>query len=168
MPVRLNAIRPRKSPAYKLADFERAMEAALEETGKAMIRDFKRTVATWEHKPDFQIMGKVFKVGSRVVSITVGTDDEIYGYVSLGTRPHIIQPRSKPTLLFRQGYRAKTKPGRFLSKPGGAYGDWVAAKEVRHPGNEPRGFEELVRERHEKRGTLEKAIQSRWNKLGAK
>lgn len=168
MGARLQAIRPRKSPAYKLADFEKAMNRALDKTGTAMMRDFRRTVATWEHKPTFRVMAKVFKVGSRIVSITVGTDDEIYGYVSHGTKPHVIRAKPGGVLAFPSGYQAKTKPGRFLSGKGERFGPTVAAKEVKHPGTEPRKFDELVAERHKRLGTLEKNVQAEWNKLIAK
>lgn len=162
---RLEAIRPRKSPAYNVADFNKALDKALTDTGKAMIRDFKRTTATWDHQPEFRISGKAFKVGRRLVSVTVGTDDAIYGYVSRGTKPHIIRPKKSTRLVFHNRYTAKTKPGRFLSKPGGASGDRVWATEVHHPGTEPRRFEELVAARHERLGTLPKNVQRRWDQL---
>ncbi len=168
MGARLQAIRPRKSPAYKLPDFEKAMNRALDKTGTAMIRDFRRTVDTWETKPTFRVMAKMFKVGSRVVSITVGTDNEIYGYVSRGTKPHIIRAKNGGVLAFSGKFAAKTKPGRFLSKTGGSSGETVFTPEVHHPGTAPRRFEELVVERHQKLDTLEKNIQAEWDKLIAK
>lgn len=168
MGARLQAIRPRKSPAYKTSDFDKAMERALDKTGKAMIRDFKRTVATWEDKPAFSILSRSYKIGRRGVSITVGTRDKIYRYVSRGTPPHIIRPRKAAALAFPGKFTPKTAPGRFLSKPGSRGGETVFAKEVRHPGTEARKFEELVAERHRKLGTLEKNIQTEWDKLIAK
>lgn len=168
MGARLQAIRPRKSPVFQTADFNKALERALDKTGKTMIRDFKRTTATWEHKPSFSILDKQYRVGRRVVSITVGTHDPIYRYVSRGTPPHIIRPRNAAALAFPSGFTPKTKPGRFLSKPGGRSGETVFAQEVHHPGTEPRKFEELVAERHRKLGTLEKNIQTEWNKVFAK
>lgn len=168
MSVRMQAIRPRKSPYYNLNDFNSALQAALDDTGKEMLADFKRTTATWETKVDFRIERTSFRVGSRLVSITVGTDNEIYRWVTRGTPAHTITAQNDGRLLFRTGYQAKTKPGRFLSKGGGASGPFVSPRAVQHPGTEARKFEELVQQRHQKRGTLEKNIQKRWTAVAKK
>lgn len=165
MTAGLTAIRPRKRPVYNLNDFNRALEQALDDTAKEVIKDFKRTTETWDHQPEFKVMDSGFRVGSREVSLDVGTDDEIYGYVSRGTPAHDILPKQATVLRFQSGFVPKTKPGRFLSKEGGSSGDNTFAKAVHHPGIKARKFEELIAERHRKRGTLARNIMKRWEKL---
>lgn len=168
MPAHLEAIRPRKRVLYNLNDFNRALEQALEDTAKEVIKDFKRTTETWEHQPEFKVLDSAFRVGSRAVSLNVGTDDEIYGYVSRGTPAHDILPRQATVLRFKAGFVPKTKPGRMLSKGGGSSGDDAFTKSVHHPGTKPRKFEELIARRHRERGTLGKNIMKRWGKLTGK
>lgn len=164
----ISAIRPRKSTVLDAAAFLAAVGDGIEDTANAMIKDFERTTATWERQPVFQIMGKASRVGSRVVSVTVGTDDEIYGYVSNGTKPHLIRPKNGTILRFQTGYTAKTAPGRFLSTAGGASGAFAFAKEVHHPGSKPRRFNELIARKYQANGALAKNVQARINAVAAK
>jgi hypothetical protein len=130
-----------------------AFEAALEKIGKKMKADFEEAVEDWDHKPDFKIETE----GSREVSIT--TDDEIFGYVDLGTRPHVIRPTTPGGVLaFPAGpYKRKTKnPGRaFVSILGaGSSGrrssggsGMIYTQEVHHPGTQPQRISEGIMEK---------------------
>lgn len=162
MPVRLQAIRPRKQPAYDLAAFNRAVQVALDDTARAILKDFERTVKTWKRKPEFYLSTR-FRVGSRNVEIIVGTDNIIYGYVNDGTRAHIIRPKRSKVLRFQSKYRSKTMPNQTFSRAGGGSGGFVFAQKVNHPGTKARNFDKVITDRHTRRGTLPKNIQRRWD-----
>lgn len=108
---------------------------------KEALKNYQKTVATWEVKPEFQVMTEVS--GSRA-SFLIGTDDPIYRYVDFGTRPHIIRARNAPYLVFRVGGKPKTRPGILQSGPGRPGTRWVRVKEVHHPGIRKRGFTEII------------------------
>lgn len=124
----------------RLADIERQkVRAAMRAQAEMVRRDYEKTTATWEHKPEFTITET--DGGTR---FTVGTDDKIYGFVTHGTRPHIIEARNAPVLAFRGGYKAKTTPRVIGSGPGGASGDVMFRQQVHHPGTEARDFERTI------------------------
>ena len=139
--VQIKVIKPQR---FKDEAFKRAMEAAAKEAAKAMEADFDKTVATWDNKPDFE---KIVSVDPNV-EILVGTDDEIYGYVNDGTRPHPIFPVRAKALSFQWGgkgsYKAKTKPRVIGSTPGGPSGPRVSRPYVQHPGTKARKFDETI------------------------
>jgi hypothetical protein len=141
MTVTVKAIVP-TSPVFDTKLTARLLELAVNATADAVQRDFQRTVTTWKRRPPFAIR-RARVVGTDVVAF-VGTDNDIYGYVTRGTRPHVIRPVRAKTLKFRTGYRAKTSPGFIGARPGGAFGSLVSAREVRHPGTKARNFEETI------------------------
>lgn len=105
---------------------------------------FGETTATWKNKPAINVES----VGNKRI---IRIEGKIYGYVDKGTPPHPIYPRRARVLSFRGGYKAKTRPGVIGASGGGASGARVFAKVVRHPGNAPRNFSVVIRERIEKR-----------------
>ncbi len=123
------------------AKFKRAIENAGNMTAKAVQVDFKVTTRTWKHQPDFTIT----HAGMNPVW-DISTNDEIYGYVSQGTRPHVIKPRNARILVFKQGgFRAKSRPGFIGSNAGSpATGETRIAKVVHHPGTEAREFAQTI------------------------
>jgi hypothetical protein len=128
--------------------------------------DLERSVATWEHDVDFDV--SIQRQG-KTVTTSIGTDDEIFGYVDQGTKPHIITPkRPGYPLRFREGYKSKTIPGRIWSRPGGAFGNIVRAMYVMHPGTQPRRILETIGKKHEKSllRYINLAIASGISKLG--
>lgn len=121
---------------------KQAIILARDITAVAVIQDFEQATRTWNHKPGF-------KITRDADSTSVGTDDEIFGYVDGGTRPHDIRPRGK-RLKFQGGFKAKTTPGSLRSGSGGSSGAFVFAKVVHHPGTKARNFSKLVNERAQK------------------
>lgn len=103
--------------------------------------DFEATVATWDHKVDFE---KIVDVDNNGISVLVGTDDEIYSYVNDGTEEHLIFPVKAKVLAFQEGYRAKTVVGQEVARQGGPYGDVVFRDGVLHPGTDARNFDEEI------------------------
>lgn len=133
--------KPIKPGRFRSEVFRQAIEREARLVADGMLLDFLLTVSKWKRQPKFD---KEVSVGPASVDILVGTDDEIYGYVSRGTRPHIIRPVRAKALRFQSGYKAKTTPGLISSQTGGPFGDEVFRLEVRHPGTEPRNFEKLI------------------------
>jgi hypothetical protein len=140
---KLKAIRP-DPDALSPRKYERAIETALGIVAVTAVQEFQQTTRSWRHKPDFRIA----KDGDD--RVTVGTDDEVYGYVDQGTRPHVIRPRRGRFLRFQAGARAKTTPG-SLSSGGGGGGTTTFRRGVNHPGTKARGFSELIAKRAEGR-----------------
>lgn len=160
------AIRPRKLPVYDVEQFRRALEDGLADTAQQVIADYGKTVSTWEHKPEFSVLGSTgFRIGRTVMEITVGTEDEIYGYVDLGTKKHLIRPRRARVLAFGVGGSPKTRPNRLLAQTGSAGTIRAFAQVVHHPGTKARNFSKMIQKKHQQRNTLGKAIQSRIDKL---
>jgi hypothetical protein len=124
------------------------MQRELEKYNKDVLLDFHATTGTWKHQPKFQSDVSVLP---DIVSVKVWTDDEIYGYVDKGTRPHIIRPR-KPggRLFFKVGGTPKTQPGQDTAGPGSPGTKLVAASEVHHPGTKARNFTKEIRLHHQK------------------
>lgn len=138
MAIKFRAILP---TYYDESAFVAAAERVLSKTGKDFREGFEQSVDGWEHQVKFDTQTQI---NGRQARVIVGTNDEIYGYVNHGTKPHDIRPKNKGRLNFRTGYRAKTRRGSLRSGPGGASGGWVSAKKVKHPGTEPRNFDEEV------------------------
>ena len=131
---------------------DKQIKEALAESGEQMQQDYQATTASWERQPDFY--KTVEKVG-RVWRLRVGTENEIYLYVDLGTgaaagnRPDwypIAVTPGKNTLAYQADFEPKTTPGVLSSSGGGKSGDWVFRKEVHHPGVRPRRFTETIAE----------------------
>lgn len=129
----------------------RAIFAAMDEECGTMIKDFEKTTQTWDHKVEFYQVAAQLS-GSKAIA-AAGTDDDIYRFVSRGTQPHLITPSDDSGFLaFQTGYGDKTSKGikgiEDGAQPGGHFGDFVYAKQVQHPGNSPRLFEEAMQALH--------------------
>lgn len=164
----LSAIRTRKNPTWDTNLFVQALGDAVQDTADQVIADYRKATSTWEHQPVFRIMARTARVGNRFTSVDVGTDDEIFGYVDLGTKPHVIRPKNGKVLAFKTGGSPKTRPNRLLATGGSAGTDQAFAKEVHHPGTKARNFSKLLYTKHSQRNTLGKALQSRITAAAAK
>jgi hypothetical protein len=84
-------------------------------------------------------------MGAKIEAIFY-TTDEIYRYVTKGTKGPYPIPKAGPGLLaFRSGYARKSKPGMIKSLPGGPYGAKVVMHgQVMHPGIEGSGADETI------------------------
>lgn len=151
MRIRIEAIRPRKSPVINVEAFKREISRAVDKTAGDMLKDFDKTTRTWDTQVKFYARPKGGQLGRRDLVITVYTNNQIYQYVDAGTKAHIIRPKNASTLRFMSGHRAKTRPGFIGSSQGGASGAAVFAKEVHHPGTRARGFSTIIAKRHQPR-----------------
>jgi hypothetical protein len=119
----------------------------MRKAGTAMKADFEKTTATWKHKPKFEAVVSLTPPGPQLL---VGTDDEIYGYVSRGTKPHPIfagiytGKSNKKALAFPGRSTPKTRPGVIGSTAGSRGGTMIVRPYVQHPGTKPRKFEEAI------------------------
>lgn len=129
---------------FQSSIFRDEVNTAAKEIQKDMLDDFKRTTKTWKHKPAFST--KVdYGVAVGGVRIQVATDDPIYGYVDLGTKPHIIKPKKKGyPLKFQTGGQPKTEPEVILSVPGKVGNNTARAMIVHHPGTKARKFTKVI------------------------
>lgn len=157
---RLEAIRPNEGKAR--AVYQREIRTIFHKIAAIIERDFEQSVKDWDRKPKFYV---VVETEAGRLGVTAGTDDEIYGYVTHGTKPHIIRPKRAKALAFVWGgpgsYQAKTKPGRIMSRPGGMVsGEPVKFQQVNHPGFPGRKFDVLIAKRRQAsvKSMLEKAI----------
>lgn len=125
--------------------FRAAIATELEREGKTIVREYGYTTQTWKRKVRFEM--KIFPDGQMIV----GTDNEIFGYVDEGTRPHVIRPRLAKALRFNTVFRAKTSPGQLTSRPGMSAPPVAVRMEVHHPGTKPRNFTKLMTKRSEPR-----------------
>lgn len=142
--LRMKAIIPKKANFKAvMAEVEKEMKAIHKEVDK----DFDSTVQTWDNKPKWD---REFKASSKQIRFATMTADQIYSYVSGGTRPHRILPRRGKTLAFPGTFRAKTSPGTIPSGAGGSSGATVYSRGVMHPGSKPRNYPEQIRRKWEK------------------
>lgn len=137
-----------KPSRFKVEAIYRELEKEAEAVSKEIEADFKKTVRTWNRKVKFI---RLVQVGNDQVAVLVGTDDEIYRYVDEGTRAHWIYPKRKKALKFTSDYKAKTTPQIIDSQAGGAFGDMVFSKSVRHPGTKARQFDKEIQKKWKKK-----------------
>lgn len=131
-----STFKPLKESVFR----EEAMKA-MKNLQKSVADDQERTVATWKRKPTFY--SKVV-VGKDSIELHFGTDNEIYGYVDKGTKPHVIRARTKKGLIFLTGGTPKTFPDVIQSFPGSRGTQWNRKMSVKHPGTKARNFSTII------------------------
>ena len=92
MPVKMRAIIPAK---LKLGPVRLEALNAMRKMGTQVRNDFKKTTATWEHKPDFEQSVSLKAPGP---TLTVWTDNLIYFFLNDGTKEHPISAKNAPVL----------------------------------------------------------------------
>lgn len=128
----------RKPPLFDDRQFSRDLQRAAKTRAQAMRRDYEKTVATWDDPPKFT---QVTDTTSPDISVLVGTDDPIYGYLDRGTRVR--------RALMSPDFRAKTRPGELRSYPGQG-GVVFISKKLALPGIEARGWTRIIGQKHRK------------------
>lgn len=149
--IRLEAIKPGKLPTAQ--EYTTAMKKAVQKSADLTRRDLEATTRTWKHKPKFTV---IVEENATAFAVFAGTNDNIYGYVDQGTKPHDIKPKRSKYLRFSSGYRVKTRVGIIGSQEGGSFGDSVFSQGVRHPGSKGRNFVITINKRRQK--TIEQEI----------
>jgi hypothetical protein len=130
----------------KIRDVQTSIDVALVKASALIRAQLDVGTAGWEqeNKPAWKITGPRTRGTAREWEMS--TESTPYLWVNDGTKgPYPIpktgvQPPRRP-LRFKTGYVPKTTPGSpFSSGPGVAVGPWRSAKQVMHPGIEPRDF----------------------------
>lgn len=121
----------------------RNLETALDVSLIELERRYNSAVSDWKGKPRFyreiqverdKITGRIRVAGSEDVKLHFLWTDQ-------GTKPHTIRAKDAPLLRFQTGFSPRTAPiARAQVGDGKASGDWVAKKEVSHPGTAARQF----------------------------
>ena len=142
--LKLTAITPKGMPTGD--QYLKAMQKAVYKSAGLVLKDFEATVRTWKHKPVFDLT--ITEQGGSY-SVTAGTDDEIYGYVNNGTKPHQIKPKRSRYLRFSSGFKAKTRVGVIGSFQGGSFGSDIFSRGVMHPGFPGRQFAKKIAQRRQ-------------------
>lgn len=112
----------------------RAVENALTGTAQSIKVDFDTTTRTWQKRPVFTIQVAPFQ---RII----GTDDDVYRYVSRGT--------SIRYALMSGDFAPKTR-NRYLGSNVGKGGVVSISKKHPRPGIQAREFEQAVQDKYNK------------------
>lgn len=146
----MKAIRARKLNAGSI---RLSLLNAMRKQGRLMLKDFQSTVATWDRKPNFQMLISLTGPGPVML---VDTDDQIYHWVSEGTglwgpshSKYPIPKAGRAILAFPGTYVAKTMPGVIGSRAGGARQNKIVVRHgpVMHPGIESRKFDKVLQKK---------------------
>lgn len=133
--------------------------------GRMIRKELRQTVRTWNHKVKFE-MKVSLRRATATGFIAVWTDDEIFGYVNDGTRPHIMgpitpKPPRRALRIPTGGSRPKTRPGKLTSSRGGAKGPFIYRKSTKafvHPGGRARNFTDVITRRIERTNRFQKRL----------
>src|SRR3990172_9019509 len=129
--IKFIPILPKVAKLIDQARLQRELRDALDHTANIVRDDFQKTVKTWEHKPSFRKEGP--RLTGTGLEVSVSTNQEIYTYVTRGTRPHLIRTRRARRLRFQTGFKAKTRPRGISSRAGGASGPPAFSPAAQHP-----------------------------------
>lgn len=151
--IKFKPIIPKRLPINARTQ-QQAIDAGMADAAAGALVDFQSTAETWTTQPTFK--AKPIKNG-----YLVGTDNDIWGMLDHGTKPHDIVA-TKIALRFPGGpYRAKTRPGFIGSQAGGSSGAFIFRGKVHHPGTKPRGWSILIRKKWQPR--VAQLVQKRIN-----
>ena len=152
MNLRAEALVP-KDLVIDIKKMKRVVDNAMDGAALAAKVDFDTTTRTWRKRPKFLIKKPKFGVRD------IYTIDEIYSYVSGGTRAHPIPAKRGGRLaFFRIGFRAKTRVRYIGSNKGSrASSNFVRPKIVQHPGTKAREFDIEIQKKWQKH--LNKTLQ---------
>ncbi len=126
---------------FKTNAFARLFIEAVEETIDASEDGWDDITETWKRQPDFE---KTIKETKSEIKGEHSSGDDLIRWLTKGTPPHIIRPVNADVLVFQSGYQRKTTPGVIGSTTGGASGDLIFAKEVRHPGTKAGNWDKVI------------------------
>jgi len=149
MPISIiiKTVKPKKrNQKFFRWEFSKSMT----QTGKDMLKDFKKTTKTWNTKPEFEVLKDL---NPPDYSVLVGTDDKIYGYVDEGTKVR--------RAIMSKDFIAKTTPNVIDSRPGRG-GVVFISKKVARPGIKARNFAKLIGKKWKKpfKTRMEKAMKA--------
>lgn len=127
----------RPNPLINIGKVRAALDRCLTDSADLVAIDLEKPTKTWKTKIKAAI--KKMAMG-RIISI----DNAIYGYVSKGTKPHIIRAKRAKYLAFGSAYGPKTTVNSLDSSSGSRGPVDTFRKEVRHPGSKARNFDKIA------------------------
>ena len=111
---------------------------------------YSRSGKPWKHKVSFRARFQMRGDDAVLYVFPTGPNKDLWTWTSRGTRPHPIEAKNAPYLVFPYGgpgARPKTTvpAGKGAVKfYGGPVRKWASVKKVDHPGTQPRHFEERI------------------------
>ncbi len=116
------------------------------------IHQFDKVVANWKHRVEFRARMFLTTDAIKLNVFAAGPNRKIWGFVTKGTRPHIIRAKRGKSLAFMWGgpgsYTPKTSPPANYGGPGTVKGGKMHfPQQVKHPGTKPRPFPAEIRKR---------------------
>lgn len=162
MQFKLTPIIPRP---LNVSGIRQALVEGMRDVGQRIREDFEDTTKTWNHQPQFEPSFPIPRVGVDEITVTTETDDQIYGWVSDGTnvgQPPYPIPKvpGVKRLAFPSEFIPKTFPGITGSGAGFSGGDTQIARQIFHPGVEPRKFDKNIADKNRDnfKRTMEQAM----------
>ena len=145
--------RPRLTGPAQYAAVRRQVRIGLEPLADEIIRRYLNPIVdNWRNKPIFKSQ---IRVGPKEISIWIritnrkkilnplygGTIGDLWKWINEGVKPHPIEARYKPYLVFQEGpYISKTGVG-WYGGPGTRVGPFRRVRKIeRHPGFKGRDF----------------------------
>lgn len=148
-----------------VSGLQQALINGMRDVGQRIREEFEDTTQTWNHQPKFDPPFPIPRVGLDEITVTTETEDQVYGWVNEGTNvgkpPYPIRPHNPPkALAFPSQFISKTFPGIIGSGVGFSGGATRLAKEVLHPGVEPRKFDQKIADNNKDnfKRTMEQAM----------
>lgn len=149
--ITLKSIVPAKLNISKMtADLIQGMQ----DLGIEIRENFEDTTKTWHHKPAFVPQSNVPKVSSSQIQVETMTEDEIYGYVSAGTKDHPISAVNFKTLKIPDAFIPKTFPGIVGSGQGYRSSNFTFPVRIEHQSITARKFDTEIKTRQEKNAKI--------------
>jgi len=144
----LNIMLTKFKPKITERDVRLELLNPMQSLGNDILKDYKKTVATWDNKPIFTLEKK-FPPHGQYLMINIYTESTIYRDVDLGKdRFKRIFPKTKQALKIPASYKAKTRRGFIGSMPGGESNfyfvrAWSTTKSI-----QARGFTETLEKKY--------------------
>jgi hypothetical protein len=123
-----------------------AIATGFERIADASIVLLFRPTRKWKGTP------KIWRGEASKNGVSIHTDSLPYYWTNFGTRPHPIDARNAPFLVFRGPYKASTRPNVLTSRLAKVGKEYTRVTHVDHPGTTPRNFTGVVRTTMTKRG----------------
>jgi hypothetical protein len=140
----VKGLKPKK---LKVAQVRLNILNELRAEGRLVKREFEKTITTWKGaKPTFEIAIGLTGQDAIVLVGPAGSKEGAQKWVWLdeGTKPHVIQAKNVPNLIFQTQFTPKTKVKTFSSGAGGSSPPWRATPKVNNPGIEARQWSVTV------------------------
>ena len=134
--------------ALDTAAMQAEMLKALKSSAKQLLAAHEQVVSTWNPPAKFILHTETSRLQW---TLWVYTLDDRYRWTDKGTKPHQIRAKTPSGLIFKTGYKAKSKVGGLSPVVGGgrSSGPWIRKQVVNHPGTKARDFTGQIKKRYD-------------------